>query len=433
MSRLKSLMQYRPIRIIVGYIGGPLLSMAISVVIISRLTNVWEGPDPYVVYVVGNFDAPVARDVYRGIQETASRLDRLTIDGAHLAIKSVNDHGDATRAQTLARKVARQPDALMIVGHFDSTSTREALPVYMQASPAIPVILPTETSPNLLPPAERTGQYLPVFRLSPTDERQAERAAKYAIKAARSVFWIVEDTENPVYARYLGTTFTQRVQEGGKSVVLWTPLGVPPGDAYRLLPVDCVFFVGEPRNALIVIEQVNALWPKGRRPLIILSDAAVDGMLLTKEEVATGDIVLLHPSDPRSFSAEGYRPYGREVIDITADLVARAGDVLQAGGGIRHGFRRLMNSRRVGDARLAVTRVMEDAVLHHQPVADSYVFNGDGTRDGVSFHVWRVLDQRFTEADAVVATAAHGAEPRSYIATGEAEMRPTPIGQQFPQ
>jgi hypothetical protein len=43
---------------------------------------------------------------------------------------------------------------------------------------------------------------------------------------------------------------------------------------------------------------------------------------------------------------------------------------------------------------------MEGAVLHHQRLVGQYIFNGDGTRDGATFHVWHVANARFAEVDA---------------------------------
>ncbi len=62
------------------------------------------------------------------------------------------------------------------VGHVLSSTTKAALPIYMKTDPQIPVILTTETNPQILPARDDPDQEFPVFRLSPTDDDQALRA-----------------------------------------------------------------------------------------------------------------------------------------------------------------------------------------------------------------------------------------------------------------
>src|SRR2546426_12538170 len=103
----------RLVRLLLAYLVTPLAGTLVSLVLLSRLTHVWQGPDTYTIYVVGNFDGSVAQQVYAGIQEAASALAALSLDGTRIGIKSVNDHRDASKAKAIAQKLAHAPDALL--------------------------------------------------------------------------------------------------------------------------------------------------------------------------------------------------------------------------------------------------------------------------------------------------------------------------------
>ncbi|HET6376324.1 MAG TPA: hypothetical protein VFF88_09765, partial [Methylocella sp.] len=58
--------------------------------------------------------------------------------------------------------------------------------------------------------------YYPVFRLAPTDDRQAERAAEFLIKNRAQAIWVIEDvSENNLYSHYLVQELVRQIHAKG--------------------------------------------------------------------------------------------------------------------------------------------------------------------------------------------------------------------------
>ena len=108
------------------------------------------------------------------------RASARTLNGVPVKFEEIDDAGDPALARTIANSLASKPETLMVVGHVSSSNHEEALPVYMNAEPQIPVILTTETNPHILPASADPDEEFPVFRLSPTDDDQAKSAYQFA-------------------------------------------------------------------------------------------------------------------------------------------------------------------------------------------------------------------------------------------------------------
>lgn len=413
-----------------GWIAFELgLGVLVSLVLIDRMTQWWQGPSAYKVYVVGDFSptGTAPRQVLRGLTEKMSALSMpLTIAGRPLRIEYKNDRGDDRLARQIAAALSRADDTLMVIGHFASTRTKLALPFYLQqADPPVPVILTTETNPDLLPPADlsEAEPYYPVFRLSPTDDQQAAQAAKFAMNEQKChAFWVIEGEQNPVYSGYLARTFVQRVHAKKGRVVLWTNgSGAAPIVAYTELRkqagIDCVFFTGDKESAQILLEQLTALDPHNV-PQILLSDAAATADL----RLAGGadDMVhVIHPLSAAEFSdRDRYRVYGEQAFALLEHLVESANETYEVElehNSILHRLRTLLNIHRVADARLVVAAAMQRAVLTQTPFelteGLNSVFRHNGTRDNARFKVWRIGHDGIAELPPTqpdrVATTAH--------------------------
>ncbi len=185
------------------------LSAILSLIIVARVTNWWAGPQSYRVYVVGSFNPfeQTTDEFWQGFKEKGDAI--ATINGVSVVMDWANDAGEPEEAKKVAAELARRSDTLMVVGHLLSTQTQAALPSYLGIGRRIPVILATETNPTLLqspglPPNSPDDEPYPVFRLSPTDDEQAEVAAHFAIeKMGAGKFWIIKDTQNHTYSDYL--------------------------------------------------------------------------------------------------------------------------------------------------------------------------------------------------------------------------------------
>jgi branched-chain amino acid transport system substrate-binding protein len=357
------------------------------------------------VYVVGALEDEATKQIWEGFSEQRSRLT--SFGSVKVEVESVDDLGDPLNARRISLDLAERNDTLMIVGHHFSTQTKEALPAYLQqAQPPIPTILTTETNPNLLPPKITKGTYYPVFRLSPTDEKQAESAAQFAISQGATAFWVVEDVSNPVYSNFLARKFIDQVQEKSKRVLLWsTNLNIPSVDAIQALKIDWVFYAGDWPNALILIRQLKAVLPKNKVPGVILSDGSTDRRLIDQGAEDVEGVYLTHPMTARVYTDVRYGLYGKDAFRLVAQLLEegdkRYGELARKEGGMWYLAESVLGIHRVVDARNVLLALMEEAVRtrHAFDLSDGTkcTFEDDGTRQDAVFHVWKVQNHQFVD------------------------------------
>jgi branched-chain amino acid transport system substrate-binding protein len=383
----------------------PLLGALLGVMVVGRLTNWIIGPKAYKVYVVGRFDDEAPRQIWGGLSDGSSQLR--TLDGVNLELEKIDDLGDPLNARHVASEIGRRSDALLVVGHIYSTQTKEALPVYLQESdPPVPVILTTETNPGLLPPRVKKGVYYPVFRLSPTDDDQAERAVEFAISQGATTFWVVEDVSNPVYSSYLAQDFIRQIQQRHNRVLLWSnTMSLPPADSIRALKVNWVFFAGNWPNALILVQQLRAMFAGDKMPGILLSDGCMDQQLIDTGGADVDGVYLTHPLQAKTYALSNYGIYGKDAVKLIAQMVEETNDRFSSLAGQQGGFgyflRRVLGIRRVKDARNALIAYMEESVRtgHEFDLTGGgrCQFRDDGTRVNTSFHVWTVNGTEFVD------------------------------------
>jgi branched-chain amino acid transport system substrate-binding protein len=288
----------------------------------------------------------------------------------------------------------------MVVGHLYSTPTKSALPNYLNADPPIPVILPFESSPDLLPPRIPEDIYYPVFRLSPTDDKQAEKAADFVANHGAKAVWVVEDALNNVYSNYLAREFISQVHRLKSSkVLLWTThQEIPSADAVKALGIDWVFFAGHWSNALILIRQMNAIWEGQRqKPPILLSDWGADQALIDQGSTDVERVYLTHPMRASVFNEAGYAFWGdlayRLLKQLIQDADGRFNELAREKGGPGYYLRWVANFHNVADARNALHALMEEAVTLERTFdldEQRYTFRRDGTGIETPFHVWQV-------------------------------------------
>lgn len=397
---------------------SPILAAIAGIVFAEPIKQWWVGPESYRVYVIGNFSnsqdgSGQVRDGFR------EREGALTIDKVKIEIEARDDHNDPQYAQKLSAELAAADDTLMVVGHMSSTQTRAALPNYLQqAEPPIPVILTTETNPQLLlseGPEQRDhfGQLLPVFRLSPTDDKQAEAAALFAIQERKAkACWVVEDTSNPVYSKYLAIEFIREVQERGSSVVLWsTNNAVPSVETFKALKTDCVFFSGGWSNSLILIHQVRAMSRSANLPMptVILTDASVEKSLVTQGGPDVQGVYLVYPlrADESGGGDQGNRLYGRDARAVVESLIEEANrnfkELRGRRGPLSYRVRSLLGMHRISDARQVLIQLMTSKMAGDK--RDFMLPGGRKTRFGpgmknemARFHVWTIQGDGFRDA-----------------------------------
>lgn len=383
---------------------GPLVAGVISVLFIGRIIGLVSGPSAYQVYVIGALSDPQSAQIDERFGNQLSR-----IAGVPVEVHRIDDLGDGDNAQRISMEVAARNDSLMVIGHMYSTQTQRALPAYLQAAdPPIPVILTTETNPAILPVNSSSVRYDPVFRLSPTDDSQAETAADFIGTHGGKNIWVVEDRINPVYSKYLARAFVEQIHRGKFSakVVLWsTNYSIPPAYAISDLNVNWVFFAGDWHDGLVLVHQLKALKNPPSPISVLMTDWAVDDRLLP-EDSPNVRIYLTHPLSADTYSAHHYGAFGADahaVVDqLLRDADQRFVELAGREGGFGYRLRRLLGIRRVSDARRALSQAMQNAVLQRRAFKlpdGTTSFGANGVRTDAAFHVWQIKDGKFANPD----------------------------------
>ncbi|MDQ6702020.1 MAG: ABC transporter substrate-binding protein [Pseudomonadota bacterium] len=400
------------------WIGSIFIAVLVTTYVQNPFGRLLEGPKNYKVYFVGNFkdknEDP--SQIKKAFDAEARRGRGIQIGGVDVAIEPVES--SEINAASVSSDLAKRNDALMVIGHFTSTATQSALPNYLHADPPIPVILVTETNPQLLP-WDYKEMYYPVFRLSPTDDEQAKRAAKFIHDRNAKAIWVVEDVvTNTAYSNYLAQAFVKEVHQLKASklktskVLLWTTnLEHPPADAVKALKIDWVFFAGHWSNCLILIRQANEIWKDNPlvKPNIMLSNSCASKELLQDAWEGGDDmkqVYLTHPMRATDFNTtEGFGLYGKLAYQLLEQLIQASNEKLQelhnAKEKGRPWYNRLWYSlrekesvHRIAAARRALYDVMEQAVRSKAPFDldedHKYTFDIDGTGKNISFQVWQV-------------------------------------------
>lgn len=360
------------------WVAGALILTIITVAIFKPLEKLFRGPKEYYIYIVSNFTDETAkniRDKFEGTFDTT-----LEIDGVEIVTKRENDYGDPSKAQTIASDIAERDNTLMVVGHFYSNTTAKALPEYMSADPQIPVILTTETNPHLLPSNNYNNiplkEYQPIYCLSPDDYNQAKTAAEHATSEKENQnFWVVQDVDNKVYSNFLSINFIEKVQEKkDKKVLLLTDNTlILSAETLKAFEIDCIFFAGHWRNALILIHQINTIYKNITKPKIILSDGCVDNRLIKQGKDAVEGVFLTHQKKQEYFRKEGgWGIYGIDAAKVVKEIIRDTNATFKKGR-----LKKWFGIHRVNDARNAIKNAMYKK------------FGGKYRRDDI-FHIWKI-------------------------------------------
>jgi branched-chain amino acid transport system substrate-binding protein len=399
----------------------PLIAGLIGTVILGRIVNGIIKPHSYYVYFVGPFDEKLDKtspaddpvlNIWTALEAGAQPLESL--DDVPIKLVRKNDFGDERTAERISVELAKRNDTLMVVGHLTSTTTHAALPAYLkQASPPIPVLLTTETNPDLLPPVDpNSEEYQPVYRLSPTDDQQARFAACVVRQQGAKAIWVVEAGPNRLYSRYLAQEFIQSVQENSpdSKVLLWsTSLDRPAVDAIEALKIDWIFYAGDWRNALVLLRQLKSVSARKEILKVILSDGAMDARLprFGGQEV-NQNVYLTFPIPFQRFHDQGgYAVYGKDARDFVTYTIrqtqANFDELAGAGRDFRRALNRILGLKRGADARNAIGSFMRRSAKAGGmfPLADktNIKFDENGAAQNRSFSLWQIKNGAFAGAE----------------------------------
>jgi ABC-type branched-subunit amino acid transport system substrate-binding protein len=408
MALLRRLWQFlnersrKTLAILKSTVLSPLIGSLIGIVIISRLTGIFTGPDNYVIYFVG----PLGGDTsLLKMENTFRAAPAHSLNGVPVKFEELDDSGDPAIAHSIAAQLAKRNNTLLVVGHVLSSTTKEALPIYMNANPPIPVILTTETNPQILPSSTDPDQEYPVFRLSPTDDDQAKCAFEFARKQHGTKFWVVEDAGNAVYSRYLAEKFLEEAQNNRTAVLLFSSImNLPSAQTVDHLGTEWVFLAGDWRSALTLIRETRASGMSGK-VRFILSDSSATQELLDNGGPEVEGVYLMHQLKASVFRSnnQGYGVYASYALEIIDRLLKKAdqrfSELARQEVGAAYLMRKLLQVHRVSDARAVLDKCMIRSMTSPYRLSNGEVFRfrKEGTREDARFNVWRIANHQFQD------------------------------------
>jgi hypothetical protein len=396
--------------------------MLVGVIVSNLFNSFLFGVPNYKLYIVGgnavNTDKGKTDFAY-DFRQIAKKWkdDELKIDGKSITAEYQPDRWDENVASEKAEEIAASKDAIMVIGHFASTNTRKALYHYLSEEPPIPVLLTTETTPNLIPERlNKISEDLPFFRLWPTDATQAKSIAEFAAAGNKS-FWVVEDRwANQVYSHYLAKNIVSELQRiNGKNVILWSHnQNLLSSNTFKDLEIDSIIFAGVASNALIFINQIEKIWKSCtengcQKPQIFLTDAAVDKNVLIKGMEAFEGKFITHPdliackkidnSNTKS-SLGNTTVLANDTKEIVKEIIRRADKEIKLPL-----FRQILGIHSVTDVRRAIATVMYQSKQNDETTfgpsnennVDKYQFDKDGINVRANFRLWKVENHMFVE------------------------------------
>ena len=128
-----------------------------------------------------------------------------------LKFEPLDDQHNPTQAVLVANKLIANPDALGVVGHFNSSCTKAASSIYHEGRLA--QVTPASTNPDI----SRQG-FDTFFRVCPTDDVQAPAAASF-VKNDLGFTRVVVLDDQTTYGRGLADQFEKKFKSMGGEVL----------------------------------------------------------------------------------------------------------------------------------------------------------------------------------------------------------------------
>lgn len=193
----------------------------------------------------------------RGVALAVERLNET--EGVRFRMRVPDS--SATSAVQIAQELRNDPSVIAVVGHTESGSTLEVLPIYADdehgGRNAVVAVSPTASSPRL------TGISPWFFRVAPSDDDAARYVADWVADSlgARRAAVIYR---NDSYGRDWSMTFMSQFRRRGNEIAVRDPYltGIMEWEAYALhikeMGADVVLFPGDAEDALEFLRALRA-------------------------------------------------------------------------------------------------------------------------------------------------------------------------------
>lgn len=212
----------------------------------------------YAIGVGATPGKPGYEGVTRGVQLA---IDRLNADAAGSARFTMVAPTTSTSVVQIAQQLTDDPSVIGVVGHPESGTTLEAIPVYEDKAHAnanaVVAISPTASSPRL------TNYSKWFFRVAPSDNEAARLVARYAADSlgAQTVAIVYR---NDSYGRDWAARFAETFSEKNRTVLARIPYltGITEWKAYALqvkkLAPQVLLFPGDADDATAMLRELKA-------------------------------------------------------------------------------------------------------------------------------------------------------------------------------
>lgn len=314
-----------------------------------------QTPKPVVIGLAGPFTGDSSELGVPGRNGAELAVDEINasggIDGRRLEMRIKDDAGNPAEAQNVATRLASDPEILAIVGHFNSSCSLAAKPVYGEAK--MTMLSPASTAASVTRDSDR------VFRNIFTDDFQGQSLARYVgeklgLKKVAILF------DNDDYGTGLKDSFKKKAGEVGVNVVAETAFARDTNDfrsqleAVRAAAPEIILIAGLYKQAAVIARQARDMGIQA--PFIGGDGLNSPGFLNLAGPAAEGTLIscpfLFDAGGPRAAKfAEAYRARFKTDADAWAalsyDAVRMVAQALQEKGATREavfGYLNAMNT-----------------------------------------------------------------------------------------
>jgi branched-chain amino acid transport system substrate-binding protein len=325
-------------------------------------------------------------DQMRGAQVAIDELNQKGgILGRQVELVTLDDKADPKEANSVAQRLAADPDVVAVVGHLNSGCSIPASKIYHENSLAM--ITPISTSDALTQQGFRN-----VFRVCIRNSDQGPAAARFAMqKLGKMNFFIIDD--KTAYGAGLADEFEKAAKELGGNVSGRASITEGETDFRAVLtplrdkPIDFIYFGGMYPEGALILKQARELG-------ISAPCLSGDGMYSPKlieiaGPAATGSIVThIAPLEAKNATAKAFfdrfrGKYGEDVkvyAPLSYDCVMIIAQAITDSGKAE---------------RNAIIETLHSAGFNHEGIIGTTRFDDKGDTVNKHPYFYEVKDGRF--------------------------------------
>lgn len=258
--------------------------------------------------------------------------------GKKVTVVYEDDKGDPKEAVNVAQKLATDDSVVAVIGHYFTSCTMAASPIYQKAG--IPEIAIASTHPD----ATKAGDY--IFRINVTNTHQGAGIAKYLAEQGKKKIAILYVNDD--YGKGISQITSDTVKElGGEVVYIGTV--APSGEQDFTVLLTNVKNSGADALVLLVF------YAAGAQICVQAKELSLDIPIVCSDAVYSPDFITLggdavegvnvatwfHPDSPdpgtRKYiedfkakynrDADTWSPYAYDAVKLLAEAITRAGKV----------------------------------------------------------------------------------------------------------